>query len=46
MVSDTAKTMRKRQRRQAKLGKDRKKALESKGTTPKFPIHPESAPKK
>ncbi len=43
MVSDTQKTERKRQAKQAKAGKARKKALEKKGTTPKFPIHPEGA---
>jgi hypothetical protein len=41
MVSDTGKTESKRRRKQAAGGQDRKKALEKKGTTPKFPIHPQ-----
>ena len=43
MVSDTGKTRRRRHRKQAKAGKDRKRALESNGTTPAFPIHQDAA---
>jgi hypothetical protein len=42
-MSDTSKTKARRRRKKAAQGKDRKKALEKRGTTPKFPIHPEEA---
>ena len=44
-MSDTSKTEARRQRKLAGQGKDRKKKLEKHGTTPKFPIHPDKAPK-
>ena len=39
-MSDTSKTETRRANRLKKAGQDRKKQL-AKGTTPKFPIHPE-----
>lgn len=42
-MSDTSKTKSRRRRKKAAQGKDRKKALEKQGTTPKFPIHPDEA---
>lgn len=39
MASQTNKTRKIRRRKAARRGSDRKKALESKGTTPVFPIH-------
>ncbi len=43
MVSDTAKTRLRRRLKQAKMGRARKKQLAKKGTTPRFPVHPEGA---
>lgn len=40
-MSDTSKTRTRRQNRDKNMGKDRKKQLAKKGTTPVFPIHPE-----
>jgi hypothetical protein len=42
-MSDTSKTEARRRRKKAAQGKDRKKALEKLGTTPKFPIDPAKA---
>lgn len=42
-MSITSKTETRRRRKAAKSGKDRKKNLEKKGTTPPFPVHPEKA---
>lgn len=39
-MSDTSKTRTRRKNRQKKMGKARKK-IQAKGTTPKFPIHPD-----
>jgi hypothetical protein len=39
-MSDSKKTKTRRALRSKKMGQDRKKQL-AKGTTPKFPIHPE-----
>ena len=39
-MSDTSKTETRRANRSKKAGQDRKKKL-AKGTTPKFPIHPD-----
>jgi hypothetical protein len=39
MPSNTNKTRKRRKVRQKKMGSDRKKSLEKKGTTPKFPVH-------
>jgi hypothetical protein len=44
-MSDTGKTRARRHKKNAAQGKDRKKKLEKEGTTPKFPIHPDEAPK-
>jgi hypothetical protein len=44
-MSDTGKTRARRQRKTAAQARDRKKKLEKEGTTPKFPIHPDKAPK-
>jgi len=44
-MSDTGKTRVRRHSKNAAQGRDRKKKLEKNGTTPKFPIHPEKAPK-
>jgi hypothetical protein len=44
-MSDTGKTKSRRHRKNTAQGKDRKRKLEKLGTTPKFPIHPEKAPK-
>jgi hypothetical protein len=41
MVSDTAHTKAVRSRKRVKANKRRKRALRAKGSTPKFPIHPE-----
>lgn len=41
-MSATSKTKTRRQNKTTKSGRARKKQLEKKGTTPKFPIHPES----
>ena len=46
MVSDTEKSHRRRTAKKRKAGRDRKKSLEKKGSTPKFPIQPEGAEKK
>lgn len=45
MVSPTQKTEAKRSRKNAAQGKQRKKALAQRGSTPKFPIHPEGKAK-
>ncbi len=42
-MSDTSKTKARRRQKKTAQGKDRKKSLEKKGTTPKFPIHPEKS---
>ena len=42
-MSDTSKTKARRRRKKTAQGKDRKKALEKQGTTPKFPLQPEKA---
>jgi len=39
-MSDTSKTKTRRKNRRKKAGKARKK-IQAKGTTPKFPIHPD-----
>ena len=39
MPSNTNKTRKRRKARRKKMGRDRKKSLEKKGTTPKFPVH-------
>ncbi len=44
-MSDTSKTESKRRRKAATQGRDRKKKLEKRGSTPKFPIHPDQAPR-
>ncbi len=44
-MSDTGKTRSLRHRKNAAQGGARKKKLEKEGTTPKFPIHPDKAPK-
>jgi hypothetical protein len=44
-MSDTSKTKSKRRRKAATQGRDRKKKLEKHGTTPKFPIDPDKAPR-
>ena len=44
-MSLTSKTESRRRRKQAKQGRKRKRELERRGTTPKFPIHPEKAEK-
>jgi ribosomal protein L44E len=44
-MSDTSKTEARRQSKLARQGRDRKKKLEKYGTTPKFPIHQDKAPK-
>ncbi|MFW5924638.1 MAG: hypothetical protein ACOCV4_00640 [Myxococcota bacterium] len=41
MVSRTSKTEKRRANKRAAGGKDRKKAQQKHGTTPKFPVHPE-----
>lgn len=41
MASSTQQTDRKREMKLKKAGAKRKKALAKKGTTPKFPIHPD-----
>jgi hypothetical protein len=38
-MSDTSKTETRRANRKKKAGKDRKKSLAKKGTTPAFPVH-------
>lgn len=45
MVSSTKQTERRRRAKQATLGRAQKRAR-AKAGTPKFPIQPESAPKK
>ena len=42
MASNTAITESRRRRKRAAQGKDRKKKLVKEGTTPKFPIHPDT----
>ena len=42
MVSDTEHTYRVRRRKKTTQGKRRKRALRAKGSTPKFPVHPEA----
>ncbi len=42
MSSRTGKTRMARKIRKARKGKDRKRAQQNKGTTPKFPIHIEN----
>lgn len=44
MSSATQQTERRRELRKRKLGKKKKKAR-AKGSTPKFPVHPEKAPR-
>ena len=44
-MSDSSKTEKRRENRLKKAGQARKKNL-AKGTTPKFPIHPEGSKKK
>ena len=44
-MSDTSKTKTRRRRKATARGKDRKKKLEKRGTTPRFPIHPDEAPR-
>jgi len=44
-MSDTGKTRARRHKKNAAQGRDRKKKLEKEGTTAKFPIHPDEAPK-
>ncbi|MCO4743324.1 MAG: hypothetical protein KC912_00960 [Proteobacteria bacterium] len=39
MASNTKQTKFRRQLRRAKMGKDRKAALNANGTTPVFPVH-------
>ena len=41
MASNTKKTESIRERKAAKRGRGRKRALANNGSTPKFPIHPE-----
>lgn len=41
-MSATSKTKTRRQNKTTKAGRARKKQLDKKGTTPKFPIHPET----
>lgn len=41
-MSDTSKTETRRENKKRAAGKDRKKKLEKKGTTPAFPIQPKS----
>jgi hypothetical protein len=41
MVSLTEQTFRIRRRKKTTAGKRRKRVLRAKGTTPKFPVHPE-----
>jgi len=41
MASNTKKTKIKRKKKVTKQGKERKRIANNKGTTPKFPIHPE-----
>lgn len=40
-MSDTSKTKSRRHRKNAKAGSARKKKLAKKGSTPRFPIHPD-----
>jgi len=42
MVSDTEHTYRVRRRKKTTQGKRRKRALRAKGSTPRFPVHPEA----
>lgn len=44
MVSPTQQTYSIRQRKKTKQGKRRKRLLRSRGSTPKFPLHPEDKP--
>ena len=44
-MSDTGKTRSRRHRKNAGQGQDRKKKLAKEGSTPKFPIHLDKAPK-
>lgn len=44
-MSDTGKTKARRHSKVVAQGKDRKKKLAKEGTTPKFPVHPDKAPK-
>jgi len=44
MVSLTEHTFRVRRRKRTMAGKRRKRLLRAKGTTPKFPVHPEEQP--
>lgn len=41
-MSATSKTKTRRQNKATKAGRARKKQLDKKATTPKFPIHPET----
>lgn len=41
-MSASSKTKTRRNNKTTKMGRARKKQLEKKGTTPKFPVHPES----
>jgi len=45
MTSLAKKTKRKREQKAAKAGRERKRQLRAKGSTPKFPIHPEKEQK-
>lgn len=40
-MSDTSKTRTRRENKQKKMGQKSKKERAKKGTTPKFPIHPD-----
>jgi len=44
MVSPTAQTCSIRRRKKTNQGKRRKRALRARGSTPKFPLHPEGKP--
>ncbi len=45
MSSDTQQTENRRKNKTRKAGKDRKRSLDNKGTTPPFAIHVDSAAK-
>lgn len=44
-MSDTSKTRTRRENKKRKMGQDKKKQRAKKGTTPKFPIHPDGKKK-
>ncbi|HPQ42073.1 MAG TPA: hypothetical protein PLV45_17015 [bacterium] len=46
MASNAQHKKRVRRKKIAKQGKERKRVIRAKGTTPKFPIHPEKPGKK